>query len=142
MSNGEWTRFSDYVKRVAAVEVQDVARDWGMDPPGSLAAPDLPAKFVRIPLATRERYVFCVGGEQYQGSGMMTVEVVVCIEAVNLDLPISNTIKTAEMGDHILHAYSQAQVGMSWPEIDLRQVIFKVAGIDYWALVARVTARG
>ena len=141
MSEGP-TRFSDYIKAVAAVEVTGVVRDWGMEPPGSLATADLPAKFIRVPNSARERYVFCVGGAQYQGSGDMTVEVIVCINPVVQGLPLSNTILTAEMTDNVLRAYLQADIAMSWPTVEIRQVIMNVAGIDYWALVSQVTARG
>ena len=138
----EATRFSDYVKNVAGVQVVGVVRDWELEPPGSLATADLPAKFIRVPTSTRDRYVFCVGGGDYQGSGEMTVEVVIITNAVAQGLPLSNTTLTAEMADHLLHAYTQADIAMSWPSVNVRQTIFSIAGIDYWALVAQVTARG
>ena len=134
--------FRTYVEGVAATKVPGVTKDFGMEPPQSLSTPMLPAKFLRVPKSTRERFAFCVEGADMHGSGMMTVEVIIIIEPVAQALPEPNFTAAVDMSDNLTKAFKDADIANSWPTMTTRVQEFTVAGHNYWALVAEVTARG
>ena len=136
------TDFYDYATGLAATAIPGVVQDWGMEPPQSLNEPGLPCKWLRLPRSDRERFVYAIDGADAHGSGMMTIEVVICIEAVNLGFPEPNFRNTVAMSDAVTKTLTKADVAMSWPTVSTRVTVVSVAQTDYWALVALVTARG
>lgn len=134
--------FRTYVEGVAATTVPGVTKDFGMEPPQSLSTPMLPAKFLRVPKSTRERFAYCVEGADMHGSGMMTVEVIIAIEPVVQGLPEPNFTATVNMSDNVTKAFTKADIAASWPTVTTRVQEYTVHGHNYWALVAEVTARG
>lgn len=134
--------YAAFCLAVANVNVPTVVKDFRMEPPGSLSTAQLPAKFLRLPRTERERFAFCVQGADAHGSGMMTVEVVIAFLPVAQGMPEDNFTQTVGLVDHLTKTFTKADVAASWPEVSVRVVVFSVAGIDYWAAIAEVTARG
>jgi len=136
------TDYLNYVQGVAATAVPTVVKDFGMEPPGSLSTAQLPAKFLRLPRTNRERFAFCVQGADAHGSGMMTVEVVIAFMPVAQGMPEDNFTNTVQLVDHLTKTFTKADVALDWPDVSVRVTVMEVAGIDYWAAVAEITARG
>ena len=129
--------FLEFAQGLAAMAVVGVKRDFGMEPPKSLSDAMLPAKFLRLPRGDRAPFAFCID----RGSGMMTVEVIVCMTPVMQGMPERNFTETVRMMDAVSHAAVNLDVAMSVPTVVVKQIIFKV-DVDYWAVSAEVTARG
>ncbi len=135
--------FLTFVQAVAAVAVPGVKHDFGMEPPGSLKTAQLPAKFLRVPRTTRERFAFCVQGANARGQAEMMVEVVVAFMPVSLGMPENNFTQTVALVNAITLAYLQAEdVGSSWPTVSVRIANFEVGQEVYWAAVAEISAAG
>ena len=133
-----------FVQGVAATAVPGVVHDFGMEPPGSLSTADLPAKFLRLPRTQRERFAFAVDGADMHGTGIMTVEVVIAFMPTVQGLPEDNFTETVRLVDAITKTFVKAETvpAMSWPEVNCRVTVFSVAGIDYWSILAEISARG
>lgn len=136
------TTLQEFAEGVAALSIPGVVQDFGMEPPLSLNEAGLPAKYLRVPRQPRDRYVFAVDGATYQGTGMMVLEVVIAVEAVNLGFPEPNFRNTVAMTDALCRVLTKADVAMSWPVVNSRTEVVRVADIAYWAVTAQVTARG
>ena len=135
--------FLTFVQAVADVAVEGVKHDFGMEPPPSLSTADLPAKFLHIPITTRQRFAFCVQGAGSHGQAEMTIEVIVAFMPVVQGMPEDNFTKTVELVDYITKAYTKAEhVGSNWPTVSVRVQEWLVAGISYWAAVAEVSVAG
>lgn len=134
--------YHDYVTGIAAESVPTVVHDFGMEPPQSLSTADLPAKFLRLPRTNRERFAFAIDGADAHGTGMMTVEVVVAFLPTVQGMPEDNFNQTVQLVDHITKTFTKAKVAISWPTVSCRVTILPVAGIEYWVILAEVTARG
>lgn len=134
--------FLTFVQACAAEAVPTVVHDFGMEPPGSLQTAHLPAKFLRIPRTTRERFAFCVQGANSHGEADMTVEVVIAFMPVAGGLPEDNFTQTCELVDHLTKTFTKADVGSTWPTVSVRVANMEVAGTAYWVAVAEVSAGG
>jgi len=134
--------FLTFVQGCAAEAVPTVVHDFGMEPPASLNTADLPAKFLRIPRTTRERFAFCVQGANSHGEADMTVEVIIAFMPVVQGMPEDNFTKTCTLVDHITKTFTKADVGSTWPTVSVRVANMEVAGISYWVAVAEISAGG
>lgn len=135
--------FLTFVEAVAATAVPGVTHDFGMEPPGSLSTAQLPAKFLRIPRTTRERFAFCVTGANARGQATMTVEVVVAFMPVVGGLPEDNFTQTCELINNITITFLQEEsIGSTWPTVSVRVANMEVAGTAYWVAVAEISAGG
>jgi len=134
--------FLTFVQGVAAEAVPTVVKDFGMEPPGSLKTAQLPAKFLRVPRTTRERFAFCVQGAHAHGEADMTVEVVVVFMPVVQGMPEDNFTQTCELVDHLTKTFTKADVASSWPTVSVRVVNMEIGGESYWVAVAEVSAAG
>ena len=78
------------------------------------------------------------------GTGMMTVECVVVFMPTVQGLPEDNFTETVRLVDEITKAFVKSEIvpALSWPEVSCRVTVFAVAGIEYWAVVAEISARG
>ena len=129
--------FLEFAQGLAAMSVAGVKRDFGMEPPKSLSDAMLPAKFLRLPRGDRAPFADCID----KGSGMMTIEVIVCISPVIQGMPERNFIETVRMMDAVSYAAVNLDVAMSVPTVVVKQIIFTV-DVRYWAVSVEVTARG
>ena len=135
--------FLTFVEAVAAVKIPGIERDYGMEPPASLNTASLPAKFLRIPRTSRQRFAFCVQGAHARGQAEMTVEVIVAFMPVAQGMPEHNFTQTVTLVNDITQAYLQAEdVGSDWPTISVRIANFALGEEMYWAAVAEVSAPG
>lgn len=135
--------FINYIEGASEIVVDGVVRNYGMEPPSAINDADMPVQFLQLPVSNRERFALAIEGSDTQGTGLMTIEVVVVLGAVALDLPRVNFTDSVEMVDALARAYIHADIALSWPVVSIRvtpDVI--VAGIAYWAAIATVTARG
>ena len=107
--------FLTFVQGCANEAVPTVVHDFGMEPPASLSTADLPAKFLRVPRTTRERFAFCVTGADSHGIAEMTVEVVVVFNPVVQGLSEPNFTETVKIVDHLTKVFTKADVASSWP---------------------------
>ena len=136
------TTLAEYANGLAVLAIPGVVHDFGMEPPFSLTEAGMPCKWLRLPKQPRSQYVFSVDGLEYQGTGLMTVEVVIAVEAVNMGLPEPNFRNTVALTDAACKAIITADVAMSWPTANARVDIVMVSEMTYWAVVAQATARG
>ena len=134
--------FLTFVQAVAAVAVPGIAHDFGMEPPASLSTADLPAKFLRVPRTTRERFAFCVTGASSHGEADMTVEVIIAFMPVVQGMPEDNFTQTCTLVDHLTKTFTKADVAASWPTVSVRVANMEVAGTAYWVAVAEISAAG
>ena len=134
--------FLTFVQGVANTAVPTVVHDFGMEPPGSLKTAQLPAKFLRVPRTTRERFAFCVQGANSHGEADMTVEVIVAFLPVSLGMPENNFTQTCTLVDHLTKTFTKADVASSWPTVSVRVANMEIGGESYWAAVAEVSAAG
>lgn len=133
------TAFADFVHNIAAMGVAGVVKDFGLEPPMSLKTAQLPAKFIGDIGGDRSPFTFCFG----DGSGMMTVQLIIAIEPVVQGQPEHNREMTIAMIDNLVHAVGQADLATSKTELSVRQAVARtVAGETYWAVAAELTARG
>ena len=136
------TDFLTFVEAVAAESVPTVKHDFGMEPPGSLKTAQLPAKFLRVPRTTRERFAFCVTGANSHGEADMTIEVIVAFMPVAQGMPENNFTQTCALVDHITKTFTKADVASSWPTVSVRVANMEIGGESYWVAVAEVSAAG
>lgn len=134
--------FLTFVQGAANTVVPGVVHDFGMEPPGSLKTAQLPAKFLRVPRTTRERFAFCVQGADAHGRADMTVEVVIAFLPVAQGMPEDNFTQTCTLVDHITKTFTKADIAASWPTVSVRIVNMEIGGEMYWVAVAEITATG
>ena len=137
------TTFRSFVDALEALSVTGVVRAYDQGPPKSIEGEDLPAMWVQLPQGAETPLVF---GE-FDGWDTYQADVVIAVEAVgHQEEPFQNFDLTVDMMDNISSALSSvASCGIitktkhSWT---IRQTIVQVSGVDYWAVVTRVTGSG
>ena len=139
------TTLLEFAQGLAALEIEGVAYDFGMDRPMSLKTAQLPCKYLRAVQSERERFAFDVSGATAHGFGRtMRLQIVIALCPLGLGLPEPNFISTVEMSDYVTLAVTKADVAMSWPQVstEVTQVSLQGGQEWFWALVATVEATG
>ncbi len=130
-----------FLAAIQALTVTGVTRHYD-EPPRRLATADLPAAFPLMPSgAIGEKSLSC-----YDTNKTRSIGYVVCLEAVGQGTQAQNYGLLAAAMDNMETAFdglekSQGGTLANFIEYDMAAEIFPVAGNDYWAIVATVSAR-
>ena len=131
--------FLEFAENIAALAIPGVVRDYGLAPPMSLSTAGLPAKYLSSARGTGAPIVFCEG----EGSKMMVLSVIIAIEPHVQSIPEANKRNTLQMMDDAYVEIMEADLALSRVvNLEIRQDIVPMAGVEYWAVVAEITARG
>lgn len=138
------TTFRSFVDALEALNVEDVARAYKQGPPKSLDTEDLPAMWVQMPRGAEQASVF---GEFRGVFSSFQADLVVAVAAVGqAEEPFRNFDDTVDMMDNLAAGLGAVTacgvISKSKHHWRIRQTEVKVAGVAYWAVVARVEGNG
>ena len=131
------TTYATLVSDLGTLAVSGVTRKYGK-PPSKLNTADLPASWVQLPTGEE-------GAMTYQTAGgwpMLQAELVIAVAPTGGSLTGANFDSMVTMLDNLSTALRGLRTGKAQNTWRIDTVIVTVAGIDYWGIVARVTARG
>lgn len=125
-----------WIEAIQGIRVEEVNRHFEY-PPTSIIAADLPAAFPMMPSASLgERVVSCTDNNKIR-----TIQYVICVEAVGLDIQSINYNKLGEIMDNLETALDALTV-VNFVDYSLSATGgFQVGGNTYWAIIAEITGR-
>ncbi len=130
-----------FLTAIQAMTVTGVSRHYE-EPPRKLSTADLPAAFPLMPSgALGEKSLSC-----YDTNKTRSIGYVVAIEPVGQGTQAENYGQLAAVMDNMETAFdalekSQGGTLANFIEYEIAAEIFAVAGIDYWSIVATISAR-
>lgn len=107
--------------------------------PASLS--DLPCSWVQLPQSEEGLMTFDGTG----GWPMLRAQLIIAVEAVAQNTPKANWDAVIAIIDNLstaLRGVAAGEIAKQKPLFNLRMISVQVAGIDYWAVEATVTAYG
>ncbi len=108
------------------------------EPPASLNAADLPAKWVQLPVGKEPAMTFGYNG----GWTRFKADVVVALTPAMQGTQNQNWVQAVAMLDTLTTALRGADVCESVLTWEIRQTGVTVGGADYWAIVASTEGNG
>ena len=134
------TTMTVFVNALEALDITGITKTF-QGPPRKIDTAELPAKWVQLPRASEGALTFGTHG----GWPELVADLVIAYEPVGQSLQSANFQNTITQLDNVNAALRGAGVtdlGKSHIEWEIRQDIVEVAEVQFWAVVATVTARG
>lgn len=132
------TWFATFTEALQDLVVTGVLRRYDHIP-GSID--DLPCQWVQLPESSESLMTFDGGG----GFPTLKAQLIIAVEAVAQGTPLTNWSSTITLIDALntaLRAVAAGTFARSKPTWVMRMIAVTVAGADYWAVEATVTAYG
>ncbi len=135
------TTFTDFVTALSNMWPAGVQRVFklGETPPAALNDADLPAMWVQLPTGEHSVMTFQSGLHWPSFKAQVVVAVIASAQGMSLGTSFK---KALEVTDSLVLALSAVRPAQSKPVWTMRTGGVNVAGIDYWAVIADVTASG
>ena len=132
------TTFTAFVTALGSVDVTGVRRKYTYLPPSLV---DLPCQWPQIPASDEALITFEGAG----GWPALRAELVIALEATAQSTQQDNFEDTLTMMDNLttaLRGVAAGTLAKSKPVFAIRMAVVTVAGVDYWAAIATVSANG
>ena len=135
------TTYAQFIDRLSSMHPVGVTRIYGLGetPPASLNNADLPAMWVQNPAADFDVMTF--GSGPHWAAYRAQLVVAVLAEAAGLSLGKAFEDSITVM-DNLVLALNDVRPAQSKPTWTIRLGRVTVANINYWAVIAEVTASG
>ncbi len=131
------TTYAAFIDALEALAITGVTKTF-QGPPASLDTADLPARWVQLPKGSDKLLTYQTSG----GWPTLTADLVVALSPNAQDTQAGNFAAQVAMLDAVNAALRGANItksGLTW---EIRAGGVKVAGVDYWAVIATVTGKG
>lgn len=134
------TTFAAFVTALGDLAITGVSSGSRLDqPPLALQTANLPAQWVQLPESSEEPLTYQTNG----GWPEMRAELIVAYEAKLQNMHAANWAATLAQLDNVLAALRATRaIGQGILTWTIRPGIVTVAEVDYWAVIAEVTAHG
>jgi hypothetical protein len=138
------TTFTDFVTALSNMWPAGVQRVFklGETPPASLNDADLPAMWVQLPKADYAIMTFASGLHWPRITAQVVVAVIASAQGMSLGTSFAKTLVVIDGLVTALSTVRPTGTQGSKPVWTMRTGGVNVAGIDYWAVIADVTASG
>jgi hypothetical protein len=138
------TTYAGFLAALSAMAPTGVTRVFAMGatPPASLNAADLPALWVQLPKGEHDIMTFQSGAHWPTYHAEVVIAVLPTAQGMNLGKAFEDTVTVMDNLITALAAVRPTGMAGSKPIWTMRQGSVTVAGTEFWAVIAEVTASG